>query len=457
MLMASPVPTHAERLYQIFGRETLEQLIPIAAEADLERAGIPEPPPWRRSEDYEPPATGKVRVRGFVSKPELQKLNRNSIFVFVNQRLVRDRLVQHALTDAYRNIIPPTVFPVVLLFLELPPTEVDANVHPAKTEVRFRQQTFVHDFVRDSVRAALMKARPVPQFTREISAQPSASAALSPGASLPRNLEQPQEVPAFVLTAPAAARTGALVFEGGEFIDGRGVVAAPHLAAIAPALAEHELPPPPNYCAGLPEDAFEVEEALAPQLASLKPLGQVRDSFILAVNREGLWIIDQHVAHERVLFERVLKQRAADSVPVQKMLMPIVVQLTPGQQAVFAEISDELQRNGFEVELFGSRTVVVKAVPAGIESCDIEAMLSELLVAFERENQAVNLEAVRHRIAASIACHAAIKVNMPLEQNKMEWLLQELAKTECPMSCPHGRPVVLRYSVKDIQKAFKRI
>jgi len=459
MLMASPVSTHAERLYQIFGGETLDLLIPMAAEADLERAGIPEPPPWRRSEDYEPPTPGKVRLHGFVSKPELQKLNRNSIFVFVNQRLVRDRLVQHALIDAYRHIIPPTVFPVVLLFLELPPNEVDANVHPAKTEVRFRQQTFVHDFVRDSVRAALMKARPVPQFTREISAQPSAGAALSPGAALPRHLEVAQEVPAFVLTAPAPpGRTAALAFEEAEFIDGRGIVAAPHLASIAPSIAEHELPPPPNDCAGLPEDAFEVEDdALAPQLASLKPLGQVRDSFILAVNREGLWIIDQHVAHERILFERVLKQRATESVPVQKMLMPIVVQLTPGQQAVFSEISDELQRNGFEVELFGSRTVVVKAVPAGIESCDVEAMLGELLVAFERETQALNLEAVRHRIAASIACHAAIKVNMPLEQNKMEWLLQELAKTECPMSCPHGRPVVLRYSVKEIQKAFKRI
>jgi DNA mismatch repair protein MutL len=205
------------------------------------------------------------------------------------------------------------------------------------------------------------------------------------------------------------------------------------------------------------DDSIESEDAVAPQLSSLKPVGQVRDSFILAVNHEGLWIIDQHVAHERVLFERVLKQRASQSVLVQKMLMPMVVQLTPGQQAVFTEISDELQRNGFEVELFGSRTVVVKSVPAGVETCDIERMLGELLVEFEREQQAMNLDAVRHRIAASIACHAAIKVNMPLDQNKMEWLLQELSKTECPMSCPHGRPVVLRYSVKDIQRAFKRI
>src|SRR5207248_7989545 len=187
-----------------------------AAEADLERIGIPQPPPWRRTEEYEPPMPGKVRLHGFISKPELQKLNRISIFVFVNQRLVRDRLVQHALTDAYRNIIPPTVFPVVLLFLKMPPSEVDANVHPAKTEVRFRQQTFVHDLVRDSVRAALLKARPVPQFTREISAQPTAAAAFSQAASVNRGGGEAAD---FVLTAAASLpRTAPLAFEDAALI-----------------------------------------------------------------------------------------------------------------------------------------------------------------------------------------------------------------------------------------------
>src|SRR5262249_54887329 len=168
MLVAGPVKSHADRIYQVFGRETLDQLVPLSATIQLERVGIPEPPPWRRGEDYTPPVPGDMRLHGFVSKPAIQKLNRNSIFIFVNNRLVRDRLVQHALTEAYRNILPPTVFPVVLLFIELPYEEVDVNVHPSKIEVRFRQQSLVHDFVRDSVRAALMKARPVPEFTREI-------------------------------------------------------------------------------------------------------------------------------------------------------------------------------------------------------------------------------------------------------------------------------------------------
>ena len=454
LLVAPPVRTHSERIYQVFGKDTLDQLVPFSAEIDLERAGIPEPPPWRRDESYQPPALGKVRVHGFVSKPEIQKLNRNSIFLFVNGRLVRDRVIQHALTEAYRNILPPTVYPVVLLFLELPPTEVDANVHPAKTEVRFRQSSFLHDFVRDSVRAALMRARPVPQFAREITAQPTASQALTPGA--------------FQLQAPTPpAVSGRLGFENHGFENsGAGGIMVEANAAIAAARVNHDLAPAAAFtaqtavadtCAGAIAAGEDDAPADLTSLATLRALGQLRESFILAVNHEGLWIIDQHVAHERVLFEKILAQREKKQVERQRLLMPLVIELSPWQQAIFQEICGELQANGFDVEPFGSRTIAIQCSPAGVAAADVEKMLHELLDQLEREQQSENLDAVRHRIAASIACHAAIKVNMPLEANKMDWLLQELARTACPMTCPHGRPVVLRYSVKDIQRAFKRI
>jgi DNA mismatch repair protein MutL len=472
MLVAPPVAGYSERVYQVFGKETLDQLIPVASRQALQRVGLPQPPPWRRKEEEEdeaaPKDPGEMRIHGFVSKPEIQKLNRNSIFVFVNGRLIRDRLVQHALTEAYRNIIPPTVHPVVLLFLEMPAGEVDVNVHPSKTEVRFRQQSVMHDFVRDSVRAALMKARPVPQFMTEIRAHATASQSLTPGAMTPGAEWEPAsdgELPAsgsrlpeaglrepgangagFVLQAsvppPISAR---FQFEGGIAVEAN--------AAIPVARGLETIPD--NGCAPA-LDVSEVEPTLS-SLGTLKPLGQIRNSFILAVNEDGLWIVDQHVAHERVLFERILKQRAAQKVESQRLLMPIVLELSPAQQAVFAEISDELQHNGFEAEPFGARSVAVKVAPAGVDAAAVENMLHELLDQFSREEQSLNLEKIRARIAASIACHAAIKVNMPLEQNKMEWLLAELAKTDHPMSCPHGRPVVLRYSVKDIQKAFKRI
>ena len=471
LLIAAPVGSHSDRIYQIFGRETLDQLVPLAATMKLERVGIPEPPPWRRGEDYVPPVPGDMRLHGFISKPELQKLNRNSIFVFVNGRLIRDRLVQHALTEGYRNILPPTVFPVVLLFIELPHEEVDANVHPSKTEVRFRQHSLVHDFVRESVRAALMKARPVPQFTREIMAQPTAGAGLSPGAAMMASQSMPHGD--FELQPPTQPpRNERLDFSGEPIaveanlaVSGFGPAGAPGMAQPVNGHAEacgNVLPPQPAQNPRGPGTPLEDEpQAVVDQLAlaSLKPLGQVRDSFILAVNPDGLWIIDQHVAHERVLFERILRERAQSHAGQdgQRLLMPLIVELTPGQQAVFSEISEELQRNGFEVELFGTRTVAIKTAPGGVRPADVEKLLVELLDQFQREEQALNLEKIRARIAASIACHAAIKINMPLEQNKMEWLLRELAKTECPMSCPHGRPVVLRYSVKEIQKAFKRI
>ncbi len=469
MLIAPPVADHSQRIYQVFGRETLDQLLPLSAMLPLERIGLPQPPPWRRSqmeeEDLAEPVKGDIKLHGFVSRPEIQKLNRNSIFIFVNGRLIRDRLVQHALTEAYRNMIPPTVYPVVLLFLEMPFIEVDVNVHPSKVEVRFRQSSLLHDFVRESVRAALMKARPVPAFMTEMRAQPTASASLSPRGGVSGmdmgDLGVTAADAAFALHAPELQPiTTRLQFEGsGIAVEANAAIPVARFGpqtfggAVQPAPAA--IAPPTNGCSvSLPDD--DAAEGLE-SLASLKPLGQIRDSFILAVNPQGLWIIDQHVAHERVLFEKILKQRLAATPEKQQLLMPLIIELTPSQMAVFAEISDELQLNGFEAEPFGTRTIAVKSTAAGVRPGDVEHMLHEILDQFEREEQSLNLEKIRTGIAATIACHAAIKVNMPLEQNKMEWLLAELAKTDCPMSCPHGRPVVLRYSVRDIQRAFKRI
>jgi DNA mismatch repair protein MutL len=193
------------------------------------------------------------------------------------------------------------------------------------------------------------------------------------------------------------------------------------------------------------------------QIADLKPLGQVSASFIVAVNGEGLWIVDQHVAHERVLFEQHLEARRAGKVEAQRMLMPLVFELSPRQIVTFEKIAEELAANGFEVEPMGPKSVAIQAVPAGVAANDAEHLLTEIIDGIERENAAISIDTLQAKIAASTACHAAIKVNMPLDQTKMEWLLGALAKTDCPMSCPHGRPVVLRYSVREIERAFHRI
>ncbi|MBT9332159.1 DNA mismatch repair endonuclease MutL [Paracidobacterium acidisoli] len=462
LLIAPPVREVSERIYQIFGRDTLDQLVPMAAERRFDRAGVPEPPPWRRDEDYVAPDPGFLRVSGFVSKPALQKLNRNSIYVFVNQRLIRDRLILHAVSEAYRNIIPPTSFPVILMFLEMPAHEVDVNVHPAKTEVRFRQQSLIHDFVRDGIRNTLMKARPAAEFLNALTAHPLATPSLSvspmpgvvsdvPGSEPPA---EAADAEVFILNAPVPPPQAVRL----PFAP--GAIPADAMRPVSAGAAD-------GTAAQTADGTYSREEQVLPEggdetgslhgLASLKPLGQLRESFILAVNDEGFWIVDQHVAHERVLFEKILRERDVERTERQRLLMPMLIDLQPHQMVVFADMAGELERNGFEVEPFGPHTIAVKAAPAGLEGGELERMLMEVLEQQGASFQSENLETARTRIAASIACHAAIKINTPLDPARMEWLLAELARTEHPTSCPHGRPIALRYSWKDIQRAFHRI
>ena len=509
LLIAPAVRDASERLFQILGNDVSRDMLPVAAELDFARAGLPEPPPWRREQDYVAPEPGFLRVSGFVSKPELQKLNRGSIYVFVNGRQVRDRLILHALTEAYKNILPPTSFPVVLLFLEMPASEVDVNVHPAKTEVRFRQSSFVHDFVRDTVRNTVLKARPAASFLSAVGpVTPRAGDNMlngtegfdldavlrgpGPGSDAPWSEHQIAEAEAqdrqselnrvsdrieshdadnFSLTAkpmaPVPSRFHFPLDSDDTTYEGRHperseaqpknllsyAAHTPYREGKDPHAATHL---PPGITHQPTPDRIE-DTARLDGLGGLRPLGQLQNSFILAVNEQGLWIIDQHVAHERILFEKVLRERQVEQVQRQRLLMPLLIDLIPAQMANFAHMADELTRNGFEAEPFGPRTLAVKAAPVGLEGKELELALAELLQTDDDAPQADNMDERRRRIAASIACHAAVKINMPLEASKMQWLLDELGKTENPMACPHGRPIALRYSHKEIQRAFQRI
>jgi DNA mismatch repair protein MutL len=493
IVSAPPVARTAERIYQIFGKETLAQLLPVAAETPLARVGLPEPPPWKKDPNEPARIPGTLRLSGFYSKPELQKLNRNSIYIFINKRLIRDRLLMHAITEAYRNVIPPTSFPVVLLFLEMPPEEVDVNVHPAKTEVRFRQQSLIHDFVRDSLRTALIQARPAAGFLAALDSAPAASPSLMPPAASPlpgspdsvQIVAQPDSDPTAFQAAGADAEAFTLTPHLPTPVPGKLPFTVQSLQTggwgnqkawgeAAAALFQPASLPPAGDCSPNPSDAngtnpaadtalIEAEQAAANlnHLGSLRPLGQLRESFILATGDDGLWIIDQHVAHERILFEKILRDRQVEQVMRQRLLMPMLVELKASQMVVFSSIAEELERNGFEVEPFGPQTLAVKAAPIGLEGAALERMLAEVIEQSSADSdeptQNHDLTALRTRIAASIACHAAIKVNTPLDPVRMEWLLVELAKTSHPTSCPHGRPIALLYSWKEIQRAFHRV
>ncbi len=480
ILSVAPVAAPAERVYQLLGRQALEEMVAIPEVTAPVRAAITEAPLEADEE------SGAVTARGFVSRPEIQRANRNAIYIFVNRRLVRDRLVLHAIHEAYRNLMPAGAFPAVLLFLEMSCGEVDVNVHPAKIEVRFRHSNFVHDFVRDAIRNALTHARPIAKFPSGASipanvgagfSSPDSAAAGAVGPSAgpgtgaaPARAVLPTVMPGEALLAEGFDLSGAPVepqaqrfsfTPGAEVGADAGADVGPAVGASfsSPASSGPALRPPladtgpakagPYGAADLPITPESIHD--------LKPLGQVNNSFIVAVNAEGLWIVDQHVAHERVLFEQHLRARREGILSGQRMLAPIVVDLAPRQRVIFDQVAEELTANGFEVEPMGPRSMAIQAAPAGIAAGDAEKLLTQILDGVERESAAISMDALQAKIAASTSCHAAIKVNMPLDQTKMEWLLGELARTECPMSCPHGRPIVLRYTTREIERAFKRI
>jgi DNA mismatch repair protein MutL len=427
LLHVTPVETLRERVFQVFGSQMLEDLIDLGGRT-------------REIAEAEEP----VRVytlTGFVSRPQVQKNNRNSIYIFVNGRLIRDRLLMHAIGSAYHNLIPPACYPFALLFLSCDPAEVDVNVHPSKTEVRFRHGTIVHDFVRDAIRERLMETRPAPSFPP--SPQPAATLPYSEFSQMLDQADaQNDAIPSFALH-PEPGPAPRL-----DFSD-----APPEPPSGA---SELRLRVPDTH-GSFPDGVTQSPSSSLTDLGDLRPLGQIHDSFIIAAGRDGLWIIDQHVAHERILFEKVLKQRAAGRVEQQRLLMPLILQLTPGQQIEYARIADELNATGFETEPFGQRTIAVKAAPAEIGIADLERVIYEILEIAEQELRKVSLSDLRRGIAASLACRAAIKINTRLDHNKMNWLITSLAATEYPMSCPHGRPIALHYPTRDILKAFHRI
>jgi DNA mismatch repair protein MutL len=443
LLSVTPVGTLRDRVFQVFGSRILDDLLDLGdRHRDLNMPLEADAPPG------EHPLTRSFRLRGFVSGPQVQKLNRNSIYLFVNGRLIRDRLLLHAISAAYHNLMPAACYPFALLFLDCDAEEVDVNVHPSKTEVRFRHGSIVHDFVRDTVRDLLMAQRPASNIPAPTPPQP--------GAELPYSeFTQRIESMSFPSVAVAASAPDAAVLP--EFILRRPISPEPRFDFDPPGPSVASRIPIPETHGPLFPDAQPLAPESLDALTDLRPLGQIHESFIIAAGRDGLWIIDQHVAHERILFEQVLAQRANGGTESQRLLVPLVISLSAGQQIEYARIAEELDALGFETEPFGNRTIAVKSAPAGVPAAEIEKVIFEILEISERELRKASLDDVRRAMAASIACRAAIKINTHLEPAKIDWLLRSLAATEYPMSCPHGRPIALRYATRDILKSFHRI
>jgi DNA mismatch repair protein MutL len=471
VLRAAPAADLRERAYQIFGAEFIESLLEVSGASE-----------------------GVARVTGYVSAPRARRTNRDAQYLFVNGRYVRDRLVSRALTEGFRSVLPHGVYPSALLFLEVPPGELDVNVHPAKTEVRFRRSGAVAEVMREAVRAALaaggyLRAEEmVGGYTDADSfgADANSSARLeeaaprqeaiefgwtpAPGESLPGGAatEEWQTTPS-ASALDAVARSAGLApdaFESGaDFrredegrsnfrqVGGEMLVNAPSRTTVEEqtARAGGVALPPINSAAGLVRE--EEVESLRP---NIRPLGQFEESFILATDAEGLLLIDQHAAHERVLFDKYRRLEESRRPDSQSMLVPETFDLTPAQAASFDEVSDELERLGFSLTRLSGRTVAVRAVPADLPPTEARNLLAEILDTVDAEKRGRARETLRDEIAASLACHAAIKINMPLTQEKMHWLIDRLLLTSSPTTCPHGRPAILRLTKRDLERGFHR-
>ena len=416
VVRAAPAKDLRERAYQIFGAEFLENLVEVNGGDAL-----------------------VARVSGYVSAPRDRRTSRDSQYLFVNRRFVRDRMIGRSLSEGYRSILPHGVYPAALLFIETPLEEVDVNVHPAKTEVRFRRQAAVADAVREAVRAALARAQHVPEPTM------TATASVSSFTPQPRiEFVPPPPPPPPRIEAPIEPSGDEIARDIDLMIRSAQIPPAPSVKSAAL--------PPLNSAQKLAREV--TPESLS---ANIRPLGQLEESFIIATDDEGLLLIDQHVAHERVLFDKYRALEAERRSESQQLLVPETFDLTPAQAAVFDDLAPELESYGFELMRLSGRTVAIKAIPADLPGSEARNMLSELLDTVDAEKKDTARETLRDEIAASLACHAAIKVNMPLAPEKMRWLIDRLLQTSSPTTCPHGRPVILRLRTRDILKGFHRI
>jgi DNA mismatch repair protein MutL len=469
-LRVAPAQDLRERAYQVFGAQFLDGLL------EVDNRGI--------DSDQTFPAR-IARVQGFVSAPRERRTSRDAQFLFVNGRFVRDRLIGRALSEGYRSILPHGVYPVALLFIEVPLEEVDVNVHPAKTEVRFRRAAAVADAVREAVRAGLASGGYVPvteirdsapaAFVEEagvdLAENDQQTEATNPPSSAAGPIEnfglrpQPQQdrMGFGIATAPQREQSSNTPASSPTDLVAFSATAQPNSEENAPAQSFPAFPDSiaAGTLSGLPplDSALKfVREVPVESLsANIRPLGQLDESFIIATDNEGLLLIDQHVAHERVLFDKYRAAETERHPESQQMLIPETFDLTPAQAAAFDTISGELESYGFELMRLSGRTVAIKATPADLPASEARNVLAEVLDTVDSEKRGAARATLRDEIAASLACHAAIKVNMPLAPEKMRWLIDRLLLTSSPTTCPHGRPVILRLTTQDILKGFHRI
>jgi len=457
VVRVSPAKDLRERAFQVFGGGLIESLLPVSG-----------------GREY------VAKISGFVSAPRERRTTRDSQYFFVNNRFVRDKTIAGGLLEGYRSVLPHGVYPVAFLFLELPLEEIDVNVHPAKTEVRFRRGEAVKDAIAEAVRSALANAGITGDAVAESVACSEPNVSFVPTRPEAPLAEPEQHGIEFAIGIPITDRSQS--FSNGtavplEDVDPGGSAMPPAagiptelpraatLVDVGDQIAEGIAVPesrftPSGYVELPPVDSaakiaksVDVESVSA---AKIHALGQLHESFIIAVDDEGLLLIDQHVAHERILFDKYRLSEAERPIESQNLLLPETLDLTPAQSEAFSLIEDDLGSLGFGLMRLSGRTVAIKSIPTDLPASEARNLFAEILDTIEAEKKGAPKSTLRDDIAASLACKAAIKINMKLTPEKMRWLIDRLLITTSPTTCPHGRPVILRLSMKDIERGFQR-
>lgn len=443
-IRATPAADLRERAYQLFGEQFIADLIQVRGES------------------------GSLKVEGFVSSPSAVRSTRDNQYFFVNRRFVRDKLLSGALSESYRTMVPSGSHPSAMLFVELPPDEVDVNVHPAKTEVRFVRASIVRDTVRDAVRASIQQAKPAATpMSAPVSKQADndtphvrhSAPAIEPEtkpASSPQVHRAEQQKINLEVGPLQAESSGQIQFDSHplnpEEIENISGIDVERVKTIHFGNRLGCLGGSGSSDAALLKPAAN----LTLHADEINLLGQLHQSFIIAADRSGLLLIDQHVAHERILFEQHWTALRRGRIEVQRLLLPETLDLTPAQAAAFDQLLPELEENGFELSRLSGRTIAVQAIPAMLRSGAAQSLIAELLDAIETERRSLSIDELRAEIAASLACRAAVKIHMQLSEEKSRWLVDELLRMENPATCPHGRPIVLRITMRDIERGFQR-
>ena len=448
VIRVAPARDLRERAFQMFGGGLLESLIPVTG-----------------GREY------VAKIGGFVSAPRERRTTRDGQYFFVNKRFVRDKTIAGGLLEGYRSVLPHGVYPVAFLFVDIPLEEIDVNVHPAKTEIRFRRGEAVKDVIAEAVRSALSQAgitgdQPSAQVSVDIqepvseppvmsaqAGQAKAAAAgedrgaeelfqqepVSRGFDIIRPSSTPEQVQFEIPLVTPEEPPKSPLFEAAELIAERN-----ERSASIPEL-------PPVDSASRIAKPTETDSLAG---SKINCLGQLHESFIIASDDEGLLLIDQHVAHERILFDKYRQAEADRPIESQNLLLPETFDLSPAQSQAFELVEHELESLGFGIMRLSGRTVAIKSIPTDLAPSDARNLFAELLDAVEVDRRSGAKSTLRNDIAASLACKAAIKINMKLTAEKMDWLVDRLLRTTSPTTCPHGRPVILRLSMRDIERSF---